>query len=343
MRNTLGLPIIIDALSSMQSANVWSMTAGSASASEAIPGGAKDYGVTVEKEVELFGVTAQVITAETGRGLRDYLSSKGFELPSNAGTLLDTYISDHYSFVVGWVSDYSQMISQQDLLGKERLLAMSVVFSTDKLYFPLKPTSVYGNDVIPIDVYVTGFATPELFGDLTTPGRVRATYYINDDPSHELERKFTHIRIDSPSYAFTDDLWIANSAPLDISLAETLYRLDYLWFILLLIGASCLTSLLVGNLLFIKKRLPQKSLLILGVLNCLTIFVFATAVMFWDFKNNKFKGKQDYKDGVSKRKRIVYLIGFIVLFAVLTYAMESAWGAIPQEGYLKYISNPYYY
>ncbi len=331
MRNTLGLPLIAEAFST-----VFSMTA---SLSSNVAAGYDAYkyqlgeNVTVHQQRELFGIEAQVITATSGNAIRDYLWEKGFALPGDAAGILDSYIGQDYSFVVGWVSDYRQLVSQQGSL-KERLMTISVIFPTDELYFPLKPTSVYGGITIPVNLYVSGYVSPHFPGKTAEAKYNDVRFYLNEKAENELQKKFTKISIEAPSMYFEDDLWIDNSAPLGVSIADSIFRNEYVWFILFLLGFSCLASLIVGNIVFFGKGVKQWALLLIGAANVLTIVPFILTALFWDFDKNRFSGKWEKenpkKKEVTRRDRAVFIFAFIALFIILTYTIEAAWGAGPR-------------
>jgi len=336
MRNTLGLPLIADAFSKISESSVWTMVGGLSSAS------AKDYaqeGVIVHQQRELFGIEAEIISAESGNAIREYLRTKGLELPQQAAEILDAYVGESYSFLVGRISDYSKFREQEEALN-ERLIAVGVIFPTDMLYFPLKPTSIYGDKTIPINLYVTGDVSPQLFGGIS--GKTQVKYYLNEKPDNELQRKFTRIQITAPSSSFTDDLWIDNSAPWGVSIAESVYHNEYVWFVAFLFGVSCLAALLAGNIVFFGKGVKQKVLLFMGAMNTLTIIPFILTVLFWDFKKNRFSGKWEASasERANRRRKGLFIVSFIVIFVILTYAVEAAWGVQPRGHWETVVDKP---
>jgi len=325
MRNVLILPLFAEAFLAVP--NFFQATS-----SAAISSGSGGYAreVTVHMTREHLGVQAELITAESGSAIRGYLREKGFEVPQGSAALLESYVNKDYSFVVGWIKDYDTFYKASTSTEK-RLIAMSVTFPTDHIFFPLKLTSAYGSATIPINVYVKGYVAPELFGELGQ-GRVSTQYFINDKAVNELQKKFTQIRINSPSSFFTQDLWIANSAPLDVGFSEFVISNEYLMFVLLLLLVSCISSLIVGNLVFIGKKVKQKTLLLFGLSNALTIVPFVLMVLFWDFEKSKLNGKWDEPKEkserfVSRERKGAFVLVFIIVFALLTFVIEAAWGS----------------
>ncbi|UCD07073.1 MAG: hypothetical protein JSW41_04545 [Candidatus Aenigmatarchaeota archaeon] len=117
---------------------------------------------TVEKE----GITTQVIKADTAIGLYNYLNGKNITISQGSIPILEEYIGEDYSFVVSWV---------RAIAGNEshRTPSIFVEFPTDKIYYPLKPTSLYGDRGIPILLYVVGLAEPELYDGIKNYTLVR--------------------------------------------------------------------------------------------------------------------------------------------------------------------------
>ncbi len=330
MRNTLGLPLLADALSKVSESSVWSMTMGMSASASAY----RDYEkqITVHQKRELFGISAEVISAETGSAIRSYLQSKGFSIPQSAVGMLDSYVGQDYAFVIAHISDFAAFSEHQGDLD-EYLMAVSVVFPTDRIYFPLKPTSIYGAEEIPLGIYVSGHVSPDLFGSLANSRFTEVKYYLNDDPNNELQRSFTRIKINVPASFFDQDLWIDVFTPLDVGIAESIVFNEYVWFIIFLAGVSVLASLFMGNIVFIGKRPDQKVLVLMGLSNVLTIVPFMLFVIFWDFDKGRLNGKweDDKKARIKKRDKLIFIACFIAFFVVLTYVIEAAWGVAPRE------------
>jgi len=116
-------------------------------------------GVEVHAHVEKEGIVTEVITAETATGLYQYLEGKNVTIPPGSIPVLNEYIGQNYAFVTSWVKS----IHAED---KAITPAIFVEFPTDKLYYPLKPTSVYGEKQIPVLLYVIGCVSPNLYPDI---------------------------------------------------------------------------------------------------------------------------------------------------------------------------------
>lgn len=294
------------------------MTGSSMATGAQMPPGNATRGVTVYQHAELYGITAELVSAESGEDLDGYLGARGFTLPQDAASLLDFYAGKEYSFVIGWLSNYSEFRESQQAAGK-RLIAVSVTFPTSELYFPLKPTSLYGDRKIPVNIYVFGHVSPRVYEGIS--GGTDVTYYLNDKPKNEMQRRFTRISIDAYANRFSEDLWIQNSQPLGISVAEALYRNELVFFILLALMVSCAASLIAGNLVFYKQGVSQKTLALIGLANLLTVVAFII-VALWRLKGTK----------IGNIRKILFITVFVIAFLLLT-GVIWALGSEPRQGY----------
>jgi hypothetical protein len=165
-----------------------------------------------------------------------------------------------------------------------------VSFPTDKIYFPLMPTSVYGSKIVPAEIRIMGHVTPDVFSDIKS--FTKTEYYWDESIQFDKELKafysgqgtdinYTKIEINAPSKFFTNDLWVKNSASL-----KTYYQLFFakqFWLIVLflIIICSALAGWLTGWLVFRewkgKERLKKFGLI--GLANCLTILGLVAAIL----------------------------------------------------------------
>jgi len=75
-------------------------------------------GVTVHESIEKMGIATELVSAEDGSSLANYITSKGLTLPETSKSVLDEYIGEEYSFVISWISDIEQFKKEQG--GMER-------------------------------------------------------------------------------------------------------------------------------------------------------------------------------------------------------------------------------
>lgn len=150
--------------------------------------------------LEQYGVTSEVLDAETPEALSAYLALKGLVLPETAENLIARYVNSGHSIVLSWISDVLEFVSEASTLpgGNAYSLGIGVEFPCDEIFYPLRMTSAYDTLEIPITVQVLGHVTPEAYpagGELrfSCEYRVQRTYaplteYHDYIPYYEIGR-----------------------------------------------------------------------------------------------------------------------------------------------------------
>jgi hypothetical protein len=102
--------------------------------------------VTIHERIEKMGLITELVTTKDGNAFYNYLVNKGLDLPSNLKSILEGYIGKEYSFVVSWISDVEKFKQESTITDRYgnliNTIGVFITFPTDKIYFPLKPTSV---------------------------------------------------------------------------------------------------------------------------------------------------------------------------------------------------------
>jgi hypothetical protein len=142
-----------------------SLSGARAGAGKGIEGG----DVAVITHIEKAGMIAEVLTAKTNQALYDYLSEKGLKIERGAISVFNQYIGKDYSFVVSWISSEKP----EELTGGER--GIYITFPTQKIYYPLIPTSAYGEKEIPITIRILGYVKPKIYSEIKP--YLEAEYY----------------------------------------------------------------------------------------------------------------------------------------------------------------------
>lgn len=296
-------------------------------------------GVTVYESIEKMGLTTELISAKDGSSLTNYLANKGLNLESSSKAILDEYVGQEYSFVVSWISDIEKFKQEQrnqttGYRGMRRgnSIGVFITFPTDKLYFPLKPTSVYGSERVPAVIYVMDYVEPNLYNDIKADGQVNYFFQRNYRPQEELkdffnnqetinDLKYTKIKINSPSKYLTQDLWMDISTPTKIQVADTINRFWFYPALLIFIIASCLASLIAGLIIFRKDSPSLLKFTIFGLWNLLTL-IGLTIVSYAMGIDRRFTNiKQDLQQQTSIKKVIVrtLLIALIIPAIILIF------------------------
>ena len=125
--------------------------------------------VAVITHIEKAGMIVEVLTAKTDQALYGYLSEKGLKIERGAISVFNQYIGKEYSFVVSWISSGSP----EEIISGER--GIYITFPTSKIYYPLIPTSAYGEKEIPITIRVLGYVKPKIFWGIKP--YVKTEYY----------------------------------------------------------------------------------------------------------------------------------------------------------------------
>ena len=133
--------------------------------------------------LDQYGVTSEVLHANSSEALSAYLTSKGLTLPEMAEGALDYYLGGDYSIVLSWISNVPSFLSKALKVPdtNDYSLGIGVEFPCDEIFFPLKMTSAYGELEIPITVQVLDYVTPDEYPsggnlDFSCKYRVQDTY-----------------------------------------------------------------------------------------------------------------------------------------------------------------------
>jgi hypothetical protein len=260
--------------------------------------------VVVHERVEKEGMVLEVVTAREGDALYRYLAGKGLKLTTGAIPALDTYLGKEYTFVAAWfAATYSAKDDPATMKG------LQIRFPTAEMFFPLLPTSAYGDRVVPATIRVAGHVTPRVFAAIAPYTAV--DYYVAyqalpgaqglTDPD-----LYTKIAIDARAKAFTQDLWISPELPPKAGLgtATFIVRHKSLVAVLLLLASSIVASVVAGWMVYSETRTKRGSLrlALVGMANCFTLVGLVGAAITW------------LADGW--KRRTVYVAVFSILFLI---------------------------
>jgi len=223
-------------------------------------------GYSVLKRLEMGGLVVEVVSATEGEGIYNYLAGNGLEISEGVIPQLDAYVQDGFSFVVTWVEETGITLKEPGII---------VRFPTDRMYYPLILTSIYGSHVVPMRVLVIGHVSPRIYDgigpytELTYYWRASTYAALSDEYSYALQsfvrsiteswnREFTIIELSAPSSALTEDLWIDEAEPEQVARAAYVQGLfethGILTFLLLFAVVSPAIGLVVGVAVLGRSR-----------------------------------------------------------------------------------------
>lgn len=261
--------------------------------------------------LEQYGVTSEVLAADSSEALGAYLTSKGLTLPEEAEYAMENYLGGDYSIILSWVSSVSSFLSQAfKIPGTDAYsLGIGVEFPCDDIFFPLEMTSAYGALEIPITVQILDHVTPDEYpsgGGLDFSCRYRvqdnygplrwSQYGINltihreefdyffaeqiaaNDGSLVLRSvDYTVVSFDGPAGELTEDLWLSDSRPLSVSTLQFVGDNPWLVTLAVLILVSCVSSLIACVIALGWNVRFKRTFFLLGLFNLASIFGYYCA------------------------------------------------------------------
>jgi len=305
-----------------------------------------DY-VQVRSRLERNGMATELIDTRTSGALFYYLKGKGLDLPYEMQQAIGAYAGKDYCYVVTYINDVSSFKNQSNLASKDQygnynyyrstpVISVSVEFPTDRIYFPLMPTSVYKEKSVPAWIYVMGHVSPEIYSNIQPDTTVE--YYAADrypssaNPSqfygkynYASEFKFTKIYINTPSANFVQDLWMADGTPLQVVFTGLLAKASLLISVALFALFSCLSSYLAGTYVF-KGTVPARRLALAGLSNFLTTIGFA-AVTYHFIKPSAYVGEH------CRLKFVALFSVLCLVFALAIFFLGGATGIVSSSSF----------
>ncbi|HIH01687.1 TPA: DUF2330 domain-containing protein [Thermoplasmata archaeon] len=311
-------------------------------------GGAYDDLVDSYAVLEQYGVTTEVLEADSPEALIAYLASEGVALSETAEDLVGEYVDSGHSIVTTRISNVTQFVAESSLVPNENAysLGIGVEFPCDEIFYPLRMTSAYDTLEIPITVQVLGFATPEAYpaGDtlsFTCEYRVQESYappswyhpYSPYDESIDWEQSrldhayffeeqidangghitlsdvdYTVVRFDGLAGALSEDLTMSDQSPFVTSTMGFLG--DNPWVVVLALTAvvSCVASLAAFVIIFGWDSRLAGRAALVGAFNLLSLVAFYIAYVVL------LAPKLDRQDVVVRRKCRRFIALFSGLF-----------------------------
>lgn len=123
--------------------------------------------VKTHAQVDRWGIHAEVISAKSVTDLRQYLLAKGVPAQPNTMKSFTPYLTAKHCLVVGWISSPDEIRKKfpvshehQDFRPGSRP-GLYVQFPAKQGFYPLAPTSGYGDARVKISLFVLGHVNPD--------------------------------------------------------------------------------------------------------------------------------------------------------------------------------------
>lgn len=285
--------------------------------------------VDIHYQIDKWGIHAEILSAESAETLMDYLRSKGIGIQVEEFNSFQDYFGGQYTFVLVTIASAKEVLRQFPKYESGlvyRKPALFVEFPAEKLYFPLKPTSGYGEEKVPINLMIQGYATP-INPEVTKEGWTTNYYWQRDLPDDipEILRnyfdsetfRYTRFSFDRKAHNLTEDLWLnVTTPPPGIQYAETVISfvslgkgvVGIVLIMLIFLSLSYISAGLAG-LIFCRRWNPYA---LLGLGNVLTIFGVYLLI-----REGKGVLKTDLQ-GAKVTTRLKYVFVFSLIFLFLT-------------------------
>lgn len=278
--------------------------------------------VQIYDHLEKMGLTTEIIGVNSSEALSVYLNEKNVNLTNDVDSILEEYIGENYSFVVTWISDVEQF--KDNALIKESyryyqygepflMIGVKINFQTEKIYYPLKLTSIYGEKQIPILLQIHGFVTPT-----SEFNNMRTSYDIDGNI------EYTEITIWEKANDLKQDLWVENIAPSITYLAGFIAANGLLFSLIIFILSSCISTLLAGIIIYYEQKPIIYRFLLFGLFNFLTLIGFGILTHVLNI-SKKFVKDPDEKISVKKKLDAIALrtvISFTIALAIMIAIIE---------------------
>jgi hypothetical protein len=277
-------------------------------------------GVTVHKHLEQDGLIVEVISALKGEGIYNYLSANGLDVSTGIIPELDKYVNNKFSFTVTWFEENNN---------SERAPGIILEFPTDKIYFPLMLTSLYDENIIPVEVMISGYVSPEIYDEIKPYTSVSYMHWGGvdiyqkdkfDAPrtyrflltfKENWDETFTRIKIKAPSNQFKEDLWVENKEPSGsaghaISIHKYFnYHTKSQTTLLIVALLSFLISMLLGIAIFGRDKSKLHFYFLFGFMHLLGICILIIFAIGINIKR---------KEQFPNNKMVLFIVLFITIF-----------------------------
>ncbi len=294
-------------------------------------------GVSIRGEVEKWGLRSELLDAESIEALAAHLGEQGVQVEPEALATLAPYMGDGHALIATWIASRESLLAEFPDLKEERARpqsrrpALYVEFPTPEPFFPLQPTRGYGDEHVPLRLYVLGWVEPD---QMPVPrGEYQIGHYEMDGPARTPGEfwaglpagepvAYTAMRLDVAAREFTRDLTLRGVEPAGMRYAGAVSRMlgwpalgvGLCMLVLLSVAAGALAGWWSGGrgLAGFGARL--------GVLNLITLLGMG---LVFRSRERLLRVLPTLTDEQAERLRRRYLLRFTLAFVGLTIAGQA--------------------
>jgi hypothetical protein len=183
--------------------------------------GGHDGSYSVQTEIEKWGLHTEVVSVGSVEGLAEYMRDRKSQVAPEELRAFEPYLSGGYVLIATWVSsaeqvrkEFPQYTQRREMEG--RWPCVYVEFPTKKAFYPLRPTSSYGDAWVVLTLFVMGYVRPETGSG--TPPWARPSHFWLDGPPQAGPANFLSampngrfpysvVRCGCPANVYSEDLW----------------------------------------------------------------------------------------------------------------------------------------
>ena len=240
-------------------------------------------GVSVHEQTEKWGLQAEMITTPSVEALRTYLQEKHGDISEQQLQPFAPYLSGHVLIAVRVTSresllkefpEYGTQYSSAD-----RWPSLLVRFPTERPFYPLRPTSGYGQTVIPVRLFVVGHVKPDM--PSSWAGFTKVSYQMQSGSVKQTAKQFTQglpanfaytrIELEAPAESFTADLWFDRAESKSLAYAMFVNTLGGWTALLIVLALTAVLSYAAAGLSAWWLLGKWKGYAELGLMNLLTV------------------------------------------------------------------------
>jgi hypothetical protein len=287
--------------------------------------------VAVFESTEKWGIRIETVRSGSLTALADYLRSEDTHLAEEQLATLEPYLAGDHTLVVAWIASVAELRAEfpkydarrSHLSGRSPCLY--VEFPTERAFYPLRPTSAYGDLEIPLRVYVLGFVDCQTAAAVVADELRPHHYLASGHPDAEEMSFFTGLAAGEFDYTvfrgsvrardFIDDIWFAPAWPVGMRYADALLSVGFAGGFLpvlaaLLVAVSYVSGGLAGLVTIRKWSIPAK----VGCWNVLTLVGLHVTL--------RYRSLTGEPGGTQRRLRGQYVLAFTAIFVLLSFVLQ---------------------